>query len=417
VAFGPVVVQAGVGGAVSFRPVDHEPLQCHLGLLPVAVDGVGVGEIDIVPEKVTAEAFARLRADLEATWLGIVLDPTAPTALRARGPDVRTIWRELVPLVDAILREPRSEVTTVPGALRLERVRRASNLTPAVVMAAARGTAAPSRVVGTAPVAADHALVADTLQRLAAAARRQPGSDDILAGCRLLLTDPLFAGRVLAHGISHGARHDPRYRQVAALRRRLVTHDAVVTEGPGELRLGVKAIDRLYEYWVFLKIIEGLAARLGRPDPDDVRQLATHVGAGRVRLELVAGTVVGFADGTEAVFTPTISANPRESWHGLEHVPHPDPRYAQQFITPDTVVWFPGSQPAVTIVDAKYRARHTIDGVAAETHARYGRVRLGGERAVREVVVAHPHPGLVLDWPGYRAVPFVPGDTVALDLT
>lgn len=412
---GPMGLRADPTGGVVVRLVDQSVLRCHVGLLPVVVAGEVLGEVDVRPAKLSNEAFAALRADLERTWLGLIRTDEAPTSLPGRLPDVGPLWHELRPLIEAIKAQPRAELAPAPGYTRVDRVRRPGQLRAAVLLAAVRDRpSVPTEVLVSQPVDADHALVADTLRRMAALARRQSGAEGIAEACRRELSDPLFARRGVFDHVSQGARFDQRYRRVLAIHTALTRAEAVITEGPGDLRVGVKALDRLYEYWVFLKVVEGLARSGGGLAEGAVDRIATRLPGRRVRLELPAGTTVRFADGVEAAFEPTISTNPRWSWQGLELDPHPDLNPAQTFITPDVVVWRPGALPNVVVIDAKYRARHQIDRAAVDVHARYARLRFRGERAVREVVVAHPHPGLAYSYPGYRASPFVPGGGVEL---
>ena len=414
VSLGPVAVTADGEGRVGVRLVDHVALRCHVGRLPVVVDATPAGELDIEPAKLSQEAFATLRADLERSWLGLLRDDHAATSLPAAPPDVRPLWRQLLPVIEAIKADPRSELRLTPGYARADRLRRPSQLTPAALAAGQRGPVVPTEVLAELAVAADHALVEDTLRRLGALARRQPGAEPVAAGCTRELAHPLFNRRRPFTQVSHGARLDQRYRRVLAVHQALSRSEAVITEGPGDLRAGIKALDRLYEYWVFLKVVERMSERAGGLADGQVGQLATRLPGRHVRLELPPGTTVRLANGTEVAFEPTIATNPRQSWHGLELDPHPDPDRAQSFVTPDVVVWLPAPPPNVVVIDAKYRGRHQIDAAAVDIHARYSRFRFRGSRAVREVVAAHPHPDLAYSYPGYRVVPFVPDQPVVL---
>lgn len=414
VGLGPVERVAPPSGSVAIDLVDEDDLRCHVGRLPVHVDGVAVGEVDVVPGKLSREAFAAMRADLERTWLGLLRDDDAPTFLPASPPDVVPLWRQLLPLVEAIKAEPRSQLVLVPGYARFDRLRRPSQLTPSAIVASARGPVVVTDVLAERPVPSDHALVADTMRRLAALARRQPGADAVVRGCAHQLAHPLFAFRGSSTTISQGARFDQRYRRVLAINSALTRADTVITEGPGDLRAGIKSLDRLYEYWVFLQVVEQLAARSGGLASGQVGQIGTRLPGRRVRLELPPGTTLRFADSTEAAFEPLVSTDPRLSWHGLELDPHPEPQYSQSHITPDVMVWLPAPPPNVVVIDAKYRGRHQIDRATVDIHARYSRLRFRGIRAVREVVAAHPHADRAYSYPGYRAMPFVPGRPVDL---
>ena len=58
-------------------------------------------------------------------------------------------------------------------------------------------------------------------------------------------------------------RTDPRYRQVLAVYRALDQPYLHATEGPGELRLGVRGMVRLYEYWVYLQVLQAAREMYG----------------------------------------------------------------------------------------------------------------------------------------------------------
>jgi hypothetical protein len=416
IAFGPVDMVADRSGTCRFRPADHDELRCQIGLLPVAVEGDIVGEIEILPGKLTADRYAELRADLERTWLGLVRDPDAPTAVQATGPDPADIWRRLRPIVDHVLEQPRTQLERTTIAVHPERTRRISRLTPAVHRASVLGHSALVSTITAIPTPTDHALVVDTLQRLRSAAVRRPGSASVAREITRTLRHPVLSTidlyAVTRATTSHAARHDPRYRQIAAARRLLLGSEERVTEGPGELRLGIRGLDRLYEYWVFLKVVTALVDLLGPPDPSTLDTLAVRLPGRRVRLDLPAGTTVRYGDGTEVVFEPTISANPAHSWHGLEFSQSPIPMFQVGRLTPDVVVRQPLDRSTLWVIDAKYRGRHVIDHAMVECHAKYGRIRESGAGIVRQVTVAHPHPDLRLDFAGHAAVPFVPGEPI-----
>ena len=110
---------------------------------------------------------------------------------------------------------------------------------------------------------------------------------------------------------------------------------------------------------------------------------------------------------------PRITSSGR-GWQGLEHVPHPDRKLAQNVITPDVVVLRLGATPAVVVFDAKYVGRHWVDYQAAKIHSRYARIRLHGKPVVRNVVAAHPHSGIDQLWAGYGSRPMIPGESAHL---
>jgi hypothetical protein len=184
------------------------------------------------------------------------------------------------------------------------------------------------------------------------------------------------------------------------------------TEGPGELRLGVPALTRLYEYWVFLQVLVAATQRYGLPEGDGFAQLATPVRGNRKRLEIERGTTVTFPGPVHIGFEPDINTR-GDGWMGIEYVPHPDPCRQQFGATPDVAVLdlSDGDQPpAMLIIDAKYVGRAFVEHDAARMHDKYARMRLGGIPLVRNVLVAHPHPNLGLQWAGYGHFSLTPGD-------
>src|SRR5690606_28373004 len=108
--------------------------------------------------------------------------------------------------------------------------------------------------------------------------------------------------------ITFGMRSDRRYRQVLEVHRMLARPELGVTEGPGELRLGVRALTRLYEYWIFLQTLLAAEAAYGQPLGAGYAVLATPIAGGRRRLELTAGTTVRFPGGVHVAFEPRITA-------------------------------------------------------------------------------------------------------------
>ena len=189
--------------------------------------------------------------------------------------------------------------------------------------------------------------------------------------------------------------------------------EAYATEGPGEARLGMKAIIRLYEYWVFLQVLDACRERYGAPLEPGFSILGRRSRSGTVRLGIPAGTTVVFPGDVHVAFEPRITSSGL-GWQGLENVPHPDRAMAQDLITPDVVVLRRGAEPALVVVDAKYVGRHWVDYESAKIHARYSRIRLRGEPVVRCVLAAHPHPGKDAVWAGYGSVPMIPCEPVVL---
>ncbi|MCC5953699.1 MAG: hypothetical protein JJU45_16525 [Acidimicrobiia bacterium] len=401
---------ADTAGSATIALRDCPELRGHLGLVEITVAGTCVGEIDVRPDKLSEEAWRTLRADLERTWAGLVLDPAAVSRLQAGLPPPHELWRRIEQPVHSIISAPRT--TILPGStVRHQRqVRHPRELTVSVQRAALRGSAGLARVPQRSCSTPENVMVADTLRRLRTYAMRTPGGDPVAYQIGRLLGHSILSD-ISAHqvttDVTWGMRTDARYRQVHAVARLLRRPDLEPTEGPGELRLGVEGTIRLYEYWVYLRVLLACAARYGAP-PSGFSELATPLVGRRHRLDLPAGTTVTFPGPVHVAFEPSIDTSGR-GWQGIEYVPHPDPDQVQLLATPDVVVYRPHPVPWVTIIDAKYVGRHWVDHAAAATHAKYARMRKDGDPVVRHVMVAHPHEGKDARWAGYGSVGMIPG--------
>jgi hypothetical protein len=395
-----------------FRLSDFDDLRSHAGILSVACAGELLGEIDVVPGKLSMEAWRSLRADLEQTWTGLLFDPASATSLPADGPDPRILWSRLRHVVTDLSDRPVEVLSTGTRWVRQDRVRSGGQYNAAVARASLCGRPGRTRGLVTTIAEPERALVRDCLVRLHALAHRRVDAHDVVDAVGRFLSSGLFAAPSRAAvSVTHLARHEPRLRQVVAVRQELVHSHVVVTEGPGALRLGVKGLDRLYEYWVFLQVLRSLRRALGEPLAPAFEVLGTRLSGQRMRLEIPPGTEVEFPGGVVAVFTPTLTSNSHRSWRGLEVVAPPvgSGQIGHDFVTPDVVVLRQGETDEVVVIDAKYRARHAIDGALWQVHQKYGRLRRHGVGVAREVLVLHPQPGLKLSWAGHRAVPGVPG--------
>jgi len=409
VQLGPVFVRADAEGSVGLLPAAIEDLQCQIGRLPLVLPELGALEVDVRPGKLTEDAYHTLRAELENVWIGLTLDPTSPTAVPAKqGVPPADIWQALEAPVRDIAQQPRRTLQPVYGPLEVRELRSVAGLSPVALVHARLGArTVQGRRLEHGLAVADLALVVDTLQRLAAKARRWP---DVETEERIAayLTRPPFAGLEPATLVTHGARHDPRYRAVAAVRNELTGASSLVTEGPGEFRLGIRALDRLYEYWVFLRVLLAATEQLGAPDALDLAQLATRSGEDHLRLELVPGTTVAFPGEVQIVFEPNVGHQPDLSWGGLELPVHPDSRYQRNLATPDVIVFCGATQRAL-VLDAKYRGRKQIDLATFEVHTKYARLRREGRGVVETVLVVHPHEGFGASYAGCGHMGWCPG--------
>lgn len=443
VRLGPLPFVADGNGRLSVRLLEDEGLRGHLGLVELRrQSGHVAGEFAVLPDKMSESAFETLRSELERLWAGLIFDPGGVSHLQAELPSPAELWRAIEAPVREIAAEPCTILIRGEGVRRLEAVRRPSELTVSVLRAApsiARevgdydGDLAAassdsgwstrlqrpgrSRVLVRSTSTPENTLVAETLRRLVFYARRQPGGAEI-AGCasRMLREQPYVSCSSLRGGIE-AARlrtlHDSRYRRIDKVLRILDRPEAYATEGPGEARLGVKAIIRLYEFWVFLRVLDACRERYGLPLEPGFRILGRRNRAGTIRLGIPAGATVSFPGDVQVAFEPQIMANAR-GWQGLENVPHPDRGLAQNLITPDVVVLRRGADPTMVVFDAKYVGRYWVDSAAAEIHSRYSRVRLHGTPIVQNVMAAHPHRGKDSLWAGYGLVPMIPGEPVDL---
>lgn len=416
VGLGPIELVADADGAAAVRLLANPLLGGHVGLVEVTVDGAVAGEVEIVPDKMSTERFDLLRAELQATWLGLVDEIGGVGARRGslvdeEPPAAVDLWRRIERPVRAIKAEPRFELVAQTTVGRLERVRRPSEISPALIRAHQRSRPGPTQRLVASTAIHENALVADTLRRLGRLAAGQSDAGDVMRSTALLLSEPPFREcGPLRPTVTWGMRCDPRYRQVHAVHRLLSRRRQIIVEGPGVLRLGVRSLPRLYEYWVFLQVLVAAQERYG-PPLSGLKSLTTRIGPDHIRVELVKGVSVEFPGDVVVAFEPTITSSGRgPDGLGLELVPHPDPARARLSATPDVVVLRRSPQPDALVIDAKYVARWWVERSAAAVHEKYSRIRLHGTSVVSRVLVAHPHAGFAASWAGYGHLPFVPGE-------
>lgn len=410
---GPVRFQADGNGRFAVRMVSNENLRGHLGLVEVLRDSnIVAGEVEILPDKVSQSAFDILRSDLERAWSGLIFDPSGMSKLPGQLPPPDQLWRLMEAPVRDIASEPRSVLDSKVASRRMETVRRAAELTPTLFRAHTRQKPGRSRVLARNTDIAENALVAEALRRLVSYARRHPEGKDVAIRARRLLHDDPFVNCRALHGELDSVRlltlHDERYRRVEKVLKILNRPEAYATEGPGEVRLGVRGMIRLYEYWVFLQVLIAAQERYGAPLEPGFAVLGRRTDNGTIRLVLAEETTVRFPGNINIAFEPHICSS-GSSWQQLKNVPHPDLRLAQQLITPDVVVLRQGAQPAMLVIDAKYVGLRWVETQAARLHSKYSRIRLREVPVVRHVLAAHPHEGVDDVWAGYGSVPMVPG--------
>ncbi|WP_460845873.1 hypothetical protein [Nocardioides ultimimeridianus] len=374
-------------------------------------DGSLLGEIEVVPDKMSEAAYSLLRADLERVWIGLTFAPDGPSAVEAGPPPPRELWRRIETVVAQIVRQPHEHLVDVETYRRAQLVRTRRELTPATLRAQQFGGSARVRTLSRTVDTPENRLVADTLHRLVAYARRR-GDQETHAAVVGVLGSELFRS-VASTG--RGERLyvlDQRYRQVQQVRRLLTHPELEPVEGPGEVRLGVQSLPRLFEYWLFLKVLEQAATTYGRPLGAGFSVLRVDTNQ-RPRIEIPRGATVEFPGDVVVAFEPEIRESSMVSWQGLEYVRHPDPAVVQRLATPDVVVLRRGEEPQALVLDAKYVARGLVELRAAEVHTKYARMRREGTPVVSKVLAVHPHLSFpAMAWAGYGHLACAPGAPV-----
>jgi hypothetical protein len=408
IAIGPESTVADTTGRARISLRDCETLRGHIGLIEVRADGVLLGEIEVTPDKLSLDRYVRLRNDLEAVWSGLVFDPLGTSRVRAGLPRAWELVRRIERELHAIAEMPRETVVAGVQAKHLHVVRRRSELTRSVIHGASLGRPGLARVPIRSSDTPENAMVAATVRKLAAYARRTGDTETEARLLRVLSSSHLSAHTRTPKQVSWGMRSDPAYRRVLEVHRMLERPELGATEGPGDLRLGVRGLSRLYEYWVYLQVLLAAKERYGPPIGPGFSVTARRLRDGRARLELLPGTTVTFPGPVHVAFEP-ILVDGQSSWMDVRYVPHPDPDRAQTVATPDVVIYHPGSPSWLVVIDAKYVARAWVERAAADLHAKYSRMIADGRPIARFVLAAHPHAGFERRWAGYGHVPMAPG--------
>lgn len=86
------------GSALRFRG--------HLGYIDVRVNGDLVGEIDVLPDKMSVPAYDILRAELERVWVGLAFAHEGLSRVSAAPPTPTELWRSIEGPTLKILAEP-----------------------------------------------------------------------------------------------------------------------------------------------------------------------------------------------------------------------------------------------------------------------------------------------------------------------
>lgn len=416
--FGASRVTLDHSGAGSFRLAEDQALNGHLGYMPV-LDGNGltVGEIEVIPSKISQPAYEALRADLVRVWGDLIFDPDGVSGLSARPPSAAELLKRIERPLLQIIDRPAERLTTATGVRRLDRVRYPREMRPAVVLAGMRGAPALTRVLERSIDTPERQLVVATLHRLLQHAWRDPHGATTARRIEQVLTGPLAGVPVTPiRAFTWGMRTDPRYRQVLAVYRILDQPYLRATEGPGELRLGIRGMIRLYEYWVYLQVLLAARSLYGAPLGAGFDVLAVEQLGGRTRrLELPAGTTIRFPGDVHIAFEPEIKSN-GSGWMNIEYVPHPDHRRQQLKATPDVAVLHGRDNPRLTVIDAKYVGRVHVERESAALHEKYARMRLRGRPIVDAVYAAHPHADFKAFWAGYGHFGLAPTQATVIPL-
>src|SRR5205814_9697042 len=126
------------GGTATLRQATDEGLSGRVGLVGIVAGREVVGELELVPDKLSEPAYEAIRAELQRVWTDLVLDPEAPTAVRAAPPSARELWRRLDEPIRRILAHPNEQLVIGTAPRRTERARRPREPQARVVRAGSR---------------------------------------------------------------------------------------------------------------------------------------------------------------------------------------------------------------------------------------------------------------------------------------
>jgi hypothetical protein len=389
-----------------------EGLKCSVGLVELS-DGKSSVELDIQPSKMTVQAFTQLREDLHNLWLNICFgDSEVKVAL-----DYISLihyWRRIRGDIQSFIDNPPRQLASSVVYESALKVRGVVFSGPSLVRLKNGQGTVQSFSARPFVCSEEFGLIKDTLIIFKQILERQMLKTDSDQVNSALVAESLHEIRSLLNThplsefprkrqVTHLARSDPRFRSILKIRGDIISRSLPVVEGPGDIRSGIKSLDLLYEYWVFLKVIHCAIEQYGTP-MTDIQTLARKSGERRYQLEIPPGSEVRFPGGVSVVFTPHISTDPRRSYAKLDL-----PGLTQRggtFVTPDVLVI--GQNDDAVVLDAKYRSRHQIELESFEIHKKYGHIRRSGRGVVRNVIVAHPHPNHSQQYAGLGFQTFIP---------
>ena len=399
-------------GLLEVSPNTDEGLKCSVGLVELS-DGKSSVELDIQPSKMTVQAFTQLREDLHNLWLNICFgDSEVKVAL-----DYISLihyWRRIRGDIQSFIDNPPRQLASSVVYESVLKVRGVVFSGPSLVRLKNGQGTVQSFSARPFVCSEEFGLIKDTLvifKQILEKQLQKPVVDEVNSA---LVTESLHEIRSLLNTyplsefprkrqVTHLARSDPRFRSILKIRGEIISESLPVVEGPGDIRSGIKSLDLLYEYWVFLKVIHCAIEQYGTPITD-IQSLARKSGERRYQLEIPPGSEVQFPGGVSVVFTPHINTDPRRSYAKLDL-----PGLTQRggtFVTPDVLVI--GQNDDAVVLDAKYRSRHQIELESFEIHRKYGHIRRSGRGVVRNVIVAHPHPNHSQQYAGLGFQTFIP---------
>ena len=404
-------------GEIHFKLLRDEDFRGHIGHLRIEQEGVVDAEIKVFPDKMSERRYRELRRELEALWLGITLDPESAAALAltknyAPLPPVRELWEKIDSEVSSIALRPRQILQMNTRLGRLEQVRHSREVTTRLIFNGQVGLPGPMNTLSPNTSLPENAMVGEVMRKLLQLSKRDPDSDDLAHRLQSLLELKPFSQR-LSPGFqpTHGVLRDRRYLQLFSMYQYLNRRESIIVEGPGEIRQGVRALQDLWEYWVFLQVVKLCNAKFGEPPNHQLKSLARPISGGRIRLELPPQATVEYPNGLLVSYEPLILKDSDQSWRHLclADKSYEAPHWKR---TPDVVLFIPGDDPRAVVLDAKYVGMKMIDADSITIHKRYGRLTYRGKSVRSEVFAVHPHEHLRAHYAGHGHFAMWPGHSI-----
>jgi len=404
-------------GMVRFRLIADEEFRGHLGHLRIRQESVVDAEIKILPDKISEQRYRELRRDLESLWVGITLDSDAVASLALLEtpvdlPPVRELWESIDREVSSISRAPRMVLRETTRLGRLEQARHPRQITEKLIFNGQVGLPGPMRILESEAKLPENAMVGEVLRKLLRLCQRDPDSGDLAVRLQSLLRVELFR-QTLKDGFqpTHGVLKDSRYLKLFHLYQFLVRRETMIIEGPGEIREGIRAMQDLWEYWVFLQTVRLCNEKFGEPADRQLQSLVRKISARRIRLELPPQTTIEYPNGILLAYEPQLNKSSEQSWN---HLCLAEKGYEtdNNKRTPDVVIFRPGTNPRAVVLDAKYVGRGMVDGDSISIHKKYGRLSYRGKSVRSEVFAVHTHEDMEAHYAGHGHFPMWPGNSI-----